>query len=239
MKPHPRRDGQDDPLRPRLTDMRHDLVELTGGEFFARERARFFPAHRGRPATSPWRVAGLLYLRHACRLSDQTVVARWIEPPCHRHFTGETFFQRLSPIGPSCMIRWRHRIRQDGTGWLLTKTIETERASGAVDDDSLSRLALDRDAGTETASATAQRHRAGHRPHENRRPSVALPAGGIGRRRDLRRPVRLRAQHPHDPRPPEGPLAVLDRRNRRSHRRAGGQKSQSQAPERAPEFCSA
>ena len=46
----------------------------------------------GRPATSPRLVAGLLYLQHAYRLSDEAVVARWVENPYYQHFTGETFF---------------------------------------------------------------------------------------------------------------------------------------------------
>lgn len=70
MKPHPRQDEQDDLLRPRLTDMidmRHERAKraaLSDWEFFEREWAAFFPSHRGRPATSPRLVAGLLYLQH-------------------------------------------------------------------------------------------------------------------------------------------------------------------------------
>ena len=88
MKPHPRQDAQDDLLRPRLTDMidmRHELVKLAAlidWDFFEREWDGFFPSHRGRPATSPRLVAGLLYLQHAYRLSDEAVVARWVETPC-------------------------------------------------------------------------------------------------------------------------------------------------------------
>ena len=149
MKPHPRQDEQDDLLRPRLTvliDMRHELAKLAAlidWEFFEREWAGFFPSHRGRPATSPRLVAGLLYLQHAFRLSDEAVVARWVENPYWQHFTGETFFQHRPPIDPSCLTRWRQRIGEEGAEWLLTKTIEAGRASGTVDDDSLSRVAVD------------------------------------------------------------------------------------------------
>lgn len=149
MKPHPRQEEQDDLLRPRLTDMidmRHELAKLSaliGWEFFEREWAGFFPSHRGRPATSPRLVAGLLYLQHAFRLSDEAVVARWVENPYYQHFCGETFFQHRPPIDPSCLTRWRNRIGEEGAEWLLTKTIEAGRASGVVDDDSLSRVAVD------------------------------------------------------------------------------------------------
>jgi len=85
MKHRPRAEEQDDLLRPRLVDMidpRHELVKLAGlidWEVFEREWAGFFPSHKGRPATAPRLVAGLLYLQHAYRLSDEAVVARWVE----------------------------------------------------------------------------------------------------------------------------------------------------------------
>jgi IS5 family transposase len=149
MKPHPRQEEQDDLLRPRLTDMidmRHELAKLAAlidWEFFEREWAGFFPSHRGRPATPARLVAGLLYLQHAYRLSDEAVVARWVENPYYQHFCGETFFQHRPRIDPSCLTRWRQRIGEEGAEWLLTKTIEAGRASGAVDEGSLSRVAVD------------------------------------------------------------------------------------------------
>ncbi|WP_240769141.1 transposase, partial [Paracoccus liaowanqingii] len=90
MKPRPRAEEQDDLLRPRLTemiDLRHELAKLAAlidWEFFETEWAGFFPSPTGRPATSPRLVAGLLYLQHAYRLSDEAVVARWVENPYYR-----------------------------------------------------------------------------------------------------------------------------------------------------------
>ena len=149
MKHRPHAEEQDDLLRPRLVDMidmRHELAklaELIDWEFFETAWAGFFPSSRGRPAISPRPVAGLLYLQHAYRLSDEAVVARWVENPYFQHFTGETFFQHRPPIDPSSLVRWRKRIGEDGVEWLLTKTIEAGWKSGAVDDDSLPRTAVD------------------------------------------------------------------------------------------------
>lgn len=87
MKHRPRTEEQDDLLRPRLVDMidqRHELVKLAAlidWEVFDREWSGFFPSGKGRPATEPRLVAGLLYLQHAYRLSDEAVVARWVENP--------------------------------------------------------------------------------------------------------------------------------------------------------------
>jgi IS5 family transposase len=88
-------------------------------------------------------VAGLLYLQHAFRLSDEAVVARWMENPYYQHFTGETFFQHRPPIDPTSLTRWRKRIGEEGVEWLLTKTIDAGRKSGAVEDKSLERVAVD------------------------------------------------------------------------------------------------
>jgi IS5 family transposase len=149
MKHHTRPPEQDDLLRPRLVDMidlRHELVKLTAlidWEVFEREWVGFFPSTMGRPATPPRLVAGLLYLQHAFRLSDEAVVARWVENPYYQHFTGETFFQHGMPIDPSSLTRWRRRIGEEGVEWLLTQTIEAGRKSGAIDESSVKRVAVD------------------------------------------------------------------------------------------------
>lgn len=81
---------QDDLLRPRLIDMidqRHESVKLAAlidWDVFDREWAGFFLSGKGRPATPPRLVAGLLYLQHAFRLSDEAVVARWVENPYYQ-----------------------------------------------------------------------------------------------------------------------------------------------------------
>ena len=149
MKHRPRPEEQDDLLRPRLVDMidgRHELVKLAAlidWEVFEREWAGFFASHRGRPAAEPRLVAGLLYLQHAYRLSDEAVVARWVENPYFQQFTGETFFQHRPPIDPSSLTRWRGRIGEEGVEWLLTQTIRAGQKSGMIDEDSARRVAVD------------------------------------------------------------------------------------------------
>jgi len=149
MKPKSRRLEQNDLLRPRLIDMidmRHELVKLAAlidWEFFEAEWAGFFPSHTGRPATSPRLVAGLLYLQHSYRLSDEAVVARWVENPYYQHFCGETFFQHRFPLDPSSLTRWRKRIGEEGVEWLLTKTIEAGRKAGVISERSVEAVIVD------------------------------------------------------------------------------------------------
>ena len=40
-----------------------------------------FVSRKGRPATSPRPIAGLLYLQHAFDLSDEEVIWQWVENP--------------------------------------------------------------------------------------------------------------------------------------------------------------
>lgn len=140
MKNRPRPPEQDDLLRPRLVDMidaRHELVKLAtliDWEVFESEWAGFFQSGKGRPATEPRLVAGLLYLQHAYRLSDEAVVARWVENP---------YFQHRPPIDPSSLTRWRGRIGEEGVEWLLTQTIRAGQKTGAIDEDSMRRVAVD------------------------------------------------------------------------------------------------
>ncbi|MBN2907291.1 MAG: IS5 family transposase, partial [Rhodobacteraceae bacterium] len=79
----------------------------------------------------------------AYRLSDEAVVARWVENPYYQHLTGETFFQHRPPIDPSSLTRWRGRIGEEGVEWMLTQTIRAGQQSGAIDEDSVKRVAVD------------------------------------------------------------------------------------------------
>jgi transposase, IS5 family len=75
---------QDDLRRPRLVDViapRHELTKLAAliyWELFERQWVGFQSATE-RPVIPPRLVAGLLLLWHAYRLSDETVVAHWVE----------------------------------------------------------------------------------------------------------------------------------------------------------------
>ncbi|MGR3366256.1 MAG: IS5 family transposase [Sagittula sp.] len=149
MKPRKPSPEQDDLLRARLVemiDMRHELVKLAAlidWEVFEREWEGLFPSLVGRPATPTRLVAGLFYLQHAFRLSDDAVVARWAENPYWQHFCGEMFFQHRLPIDPSSMTRWRNRIGEEGVEWLLTETIRAGQRAGTVQDDHLEKVTVD------------------------------------------------------------------------------------------------
>ncbi|MFC7739609.1 IS5 family transposase, partial [Roseomonas sp. GCM10028921] len=92
-----------------------------------------------------------------------------------QHFTGEAFFQHRPPIHPSSLSRWRGRIGEEGVEWLLTKTIEAGRASGAVTPRSLSEIAVDT-----TVMEKAIAHPTDSRLYERARHSLVALAGKAG-----------------------------------------------------------
>jgi len=59
-------------------------------------------------------VAGLLYLQHAYRMSDEVAVARWVENPYNQHLTGAPFYRHRLPIDPSSLTSWRMGIGEEG-----------------------------------------------------------------------------------------------------------------------------
>ena len=81
-----------------MIDTRHELVRLAAlidWSWFEEHWAGFFPSPEGRPALHPRLVAGLMCLRQPHGLSDEAVLARWVENPYFQHFTGEAFFKTL------------------------------------------------------------------------------------------------------------------------------------------------
>lgn len=80
MRPKPRTPENNDLFRQRLDELinpRHPWVQLAqhiDWSVFEHESTVFFPSHRGRPATAPRLVAGLLYLQPTFAPSDEEVV---------------------------------------------------------------------------------------------------------------------------------------------------------------------
>ena len=114
-----------------ILDQRHELVrlaELIDWSVFDQEFGAQFESTTGRPALPTRLVTGLLYLKHTFALSDDEVVARWVENPYYQHFCGERYFQHEMPCDPSSLVRWRKRIGEAGVEWLLRETIKATKS---------------------------------------------------------------------------------------------------------------
>lgn len=119
------------------------LAELIEWSVFEEKWAALFPSGRGRPATPPRLIAGLLYLQHTFACSDEALIWTWVENPYWQHFCGETYFRHEPPIDPSSLTRWRKRIGEEGVEWLLTQTIEAARKAQVIKAHSVEKVIVD------------------------------------------------------------------------------------------------
>ena len=70
-------------------------------------------------------MVALHYLKYRYDLSDDVVLAQWLENPYWQHFSGRQFFEHEMPIHPSSMTRWRKRLGEAGAEAMLKATIDT------------------------------------------------------------------------------------------------------------------
>ena len=129
-----------------LLNREHELYRLAGlinWDLFEQEFGKFYTPNVGRPGTPIRLLVGLSCLGHVYGLSDEEVVATWVENPYWQYFCGETYFQHQLPIDPSSMTRWRQRIGEKGCELILAETLRTGLRSGAVKASSLKRVNVD------------------------------------------------------------------------------------------------
>ena len=85
----------------------------------------FSPDKAGQPARPVRLIVGLLMLQHMEGLSDEAVVAKWVENPYWQYFCGYDFLQWEMPIDPSSLTRWRKRMGEEGLEKILSATLIT------------------------------------------------------------------------------------------------------------------
>ena len=111
-----------------LVHAAHPLVRLASEIDWASFEAAFGAAYAdskvGRPPAPTRLLVALHYLKYASDLSDEGVLAAWVENPYWQYFSGEKFFQHEPPIDPSSMSRWRTRVGDAGAEQLLKESIQ-------------------------------------------------------------------------------------------------------------------
>jgi IS5 family transposase len=98
---------------------------------------------QGAPAKPIGLMVGLHYLKHAFDLSDEEVVAYWIENPYWQYFCGEQYFQHELPIDAGLMTKWRNRVKSQGLEKLLEVTIKASLKTGALKARQMDRVVVD------------------------------------------------------------------------------------------------
>jgi IS5 family transposase len=129
-----------------LIDMSHPLVRLGHGmDWLSFEQTLGGTYHptQGAPGVSTRLMVSLHYLKYQHDLSDEDVVAAWVENPYWQHFSGMTHFQHQMPIDPSSMTRWRKRLGAAGAEQMLRATIEAGMAMRVIRPAQLKRVNVD------------------------------------------------------------------------------------------------
>jgi IS5 family transposase len=127
-------------------DMKNPLVRLADSiqwELFEDHWRSLYSGAGGPMASAGRRVAGLLMLKHMEALSDERLMEVWVTNPYYQYFCGETHFQHRPPVDPTSMVKWRHRLGEEGTEWLLTTVVDSAVNSGVVDRSSFAHVSVD------------------------------------------------------------------------------------------------
>jgi IS5 family transposase len=149
MKPRKKTcEPQSDLFKPRLEDIVnpvHPLVRLAAVIDWDRldsELGKHF-SQVGAAALPTRLMVGLMYLQHLHNLSDEALLAQWLESPYYQYFCGETFFQHDLPCHPTSLVKWRQRLGEEGCEWLLTETINAGLKLKVIKPSSLKRVVVD------------------------------------------------------------------------------------------------
>src|SRR5262245_29764214 len=138
MKPKPSacEDRQGDLFKRELgsfIDPGHAMVRLAERVDWARLEEAFgalYCADNGAPAVPTRLMVVLHYLKYSFDLSDEDVVAGWVENPYWQYLSGMKYFEHRRPIDPSSMTHWRKRVGEAGAEQMLAQTLEAGLALG-------------------------------------------------------------------------------------------------------------
>jgi len=110
--------GQLNPKHPLLA-----LAQKLPWALFEQEFSHCY-ASVGRPAKPIRLMVGLLLLKQLENLSDERVVAVWVQNPYHQAFCGMANFQWELPCDPTDLVYFRKRIGEAGMEKILQASVE-------------------------------------------------------------------------------------------------------------------
>jgi IS5 family transposase len=115
-------------LYPNLLDQldpKNPLLQLSKAipwDYFETEFSNLY-SHKGKPAKPIRLMVGLSILKHLENLSDDALIARWVQNPYYQVFCGEAEFQWKFPCDSSEMTYFRKRIGKEGFEKILAVSI--------------------------------------------------------------------------------------------------------------------
>jgi IS5 family transposase len=128
-----------------LLDERHPLYVLAAAidwQFFEGEFGSLY-VERKVPGLPTRLMVGLHYLKHFYDVSDERVVAGFVENPYWQYFCGKEFFVHELPCDPTSLVKWRKRIGPGGMEKLLQETIAAAQRQQALKPAEIRRVNVD------------------------------------------------------------------------------------------------
>lgn len=119
------------------------LAEAINWQVFEEQFGNLYAEGVGRPALPTRLLVGLHYLKHLYDVSDEVVVASWLENPYWQYFCGEEFFRHELPCAPTSLVKWRQRVGVAGVEQLLKQALATAQRVGALKPAEVKRVNVD------------------------------------------------------------------------------------------------
>ena len=122
------------PLR-KMLNPQHSLyllAEAINWQVFEHQFGPLYADGIGRPALSTRLMVALHYIKHLYDLSDDLVLAGFLENPYWQFFCGCEYFQHELPCDPTSLVKWRQRVGAQGIERLLKETIDAAKRHEAL-----------------------------------------------------------------------------------------------------------
>src|ERR1700716_2687255 len=134
------------PLLKELLNPTHPLYRLAGvlnWTQFESQFGKFYAEGLGRPALATRLVVGLHYLKYLYNVSDEVVVASWVENPYWQYFCGTEYFAHEFPCDPTSLVKWRQRVGAAGIEKLLKESLAAAQREAVLTATEVKRVNVD------------------------------------------------------------------------------------------------
>ena len=121
----------------------HRLAGVVNWAHFERQFGKFYADDLGRPALATRLLVGLHYLKYLYNVSDEVVVASWVENPYWQYFCGTEYFAHEFPCDPTSLVKWRQRVGVEGSEKLLKASLAAAQREAALTEAEIKRVNVD------------------------------------------------------------------------------------------------
>jgi transposase, IS5 family len=133
------------PLR-KMLNPQHSLdrlAEAINWQVFDEQFGPLYAEGVGRPALSTRLLVALHYIKHLYDLSDDLVLAGFLENPYWQFFCGMGYFQHRLPCDPTSLVKWRKRVGTSGIEQLLKESLDAAKRQQALTDKEIQSVNVD------------------------------------------------------------------------------------------------